>query len=233
MARDPSCFSAYCYNTLQMPLTYIHSKVLITTLRLQEKSHRQWQWHLRFPTILHPSSPIWSMSTSPQCVLPVAQLSLQQHSCVYNSFMTIEEYKEKYHEKMVILWSRCGNSWSTALPSLVWGYCRLSSLLWAFLWTQTLNCCRGILNRMLNRQVSAAGRYGRANPPEFFLWPQQTLLTLATMVVEAPSFAAATHWFAPFPPKPFLNSVPCRVSPGLGRRWVKLKQNQVFIILDT
>jgi len=56
-----------------------------------------------------------------------------------------------------------------------------------------LNCCRGIFNRMLNRQVSAAGRYGRANPPEFFLWPQQTLLTLATMAVEAPSFAAATH----------------------------------------
>lgn len=85
---------------------------------------------------------------------------------------------------------------------------------------------------MLSRQGSTAGRYGRANPPEFFLWPQQPMLTLATMAVEAPSFAAATHWFAPFPPKPFLNSVPCRVSPGLGRRWVKLKQNQVFIILD-
>jgi hypothetical protein len=36
MALDPSCLSAHCYNTLQMPLSYIHSKVLITILRLQE-----------------------------------------------------------------------------------------------------------------------------------------------------------------------------------------------------
>jgi hypothetical protein len=55
------------------------------------------------------------------------------------------------------------------------------------------------------------------------------LLTLATIAVEAPSFAAATHWFAPLPPKPFLNSVPWRVSPGLGRRGVKLKQGKSCI----
>jgi hypothetical protein len=52
------------------------------------------------------------------------------------------------------------------------------------------------------------------------------LLTLAIIAVEAPSFAAATHWFAPLPPKPFLNSVPWRVSPGLGRRGVKLRQGK-------
>jgi hypothetical protein len=46
---------------------------------------------------------------------------------------------------------------------------------------------------MLGRQVTAAGTYGRANPPEFILWTQQNLLTVPTMAVEATSFAAATH----------------------------------------
>ena len=39
--------------------------------------------------------------------------------------------------------------------------------------------------------------------------------TFATMVVAAPSLAAITHWFAPFPPKPIRNSDPKIVSPGL------------------
>ena len=38
------------------------------------------------------------------------------------------------------------------------------------------------------------------------------------MVVAAPSLAAITHWFAPFPPKPIRNSDPNMVSPGLSRR---------------
>ena len=37
------------------------------------------------------------------------------------------------------------------------------------------------------------------------------------MVVTAPSLAAITHWFAPFPPKPIRNSDPNIVSPGLRR----------------
>ena len=44
--------------------------------------------------------------------------------------------------------------------------------------------------------------------------------TFATMVVAAPSLAAITHWFAPFPPKPIRNSDPNIVSPGLRRRWM-------------
>lgn len=58
------------------------------------------------------------------------------------------------------------------------------------------------------------------------------MLTLATIAVEAPSFAAATHWFAPFPPKPLLNCVPCKVSPGRGSRGVKLRQNKYFYSLN-
>ena len=38
------------------------------------------------------------------------------------------------------------------------------------------------------------------------------------MVVAAPSLAAITHWFAPFPPKPIRNSDPNIVSPGLRSR---------------
>jgi len=83
-------------------------------------SHIEWQWHLRLPTILHPSSPLWSMSTSPQFILPVAWLSLPQHSHEYNSSMTTEKYREKYHEEKVISWRICGSRWFTALPSLVW-----------------------------------------------------------------------------------------------------------------
>ena len=41
-------------------------------------------------------------------------------------------------------------------------------------------------------------------------------LTLQTMAVFAPSLAAITHWFAPFPPNPLLNLLPWMVSPGLG-----------------
>jgi len=38
------------------------------------------------------------------------------------------------------------------------------------------------------------------------------------MAVFAPSLAAITHWFAPFPPKPIENLSPWRVSPTLGNR---------------
>lgn len=34
------------------------------------------------------------------------------------------------------------------------------------------------------------------------------IFTLAMRAVEAPNLAAATHWLAPFPPFPILNSFP-------------------------
>jgi len=42
--------------------------------------------------------------------------------------------------------------------------------------------------------------------------------TFAIMAVFAPSLAAITHWFAPFPPKPIENWSPWSVSPTLGNR---------------
>merc|ERR1711971_1538777 len=49
-----------------------------------------------------------------------------------------------------------------------------------------------------------------------YAFPCSSPPTFATMVVAAPSLAAITHWFAPFPPKPIRNSDPKMVSPGLG-----------------
>jgi len=50
-------------------------------------------------------------------------------------------------------------------------------------------------------------------------------MTFAIIAVFAPSLAAITHWFAPFPPKPIENLSPCSVSPTLGNRGTLLTQS--------
>lgn len=58
-----------------------------------------------------------------------------------------------------------------------------------------------------------------------FCLKNKCICTEAISAVDAPSLAAVTHWLAPLPPYFFSNLVPITVSPGLGNRGEKLKNN--------
>src|SRR4029077_5443951 len=62
--------------------------------------------------------------------------------------------------------------------------------------------------------------------------PNRSLPTRATMKTEAPQSFAAVAWLAPLPPKPRSNFWPKMVSPGLGKRSVKVVRS-IFALPTT